>query len=211
MSVITVFLVDDHEMVRTGVADLLETSGDISVVGEAATVAQARARIPAMHPQVVLLDMRLPDGSGIDVCRELRTTEPNVRCVMLTAFNDDEAIYAAVIAGAAGYLLKDVRGSKLIESVKRVAAGHSLMDPALTARVTARLQDAENGDPRLRSLSIREREVLRLIADGLSNRQIGVELSLAEKTVKNYVSGVLSKLGLQSRTQAAVLSLDTDH
>ena len=210
MSDVTVFLVDDHEMVRRGVADLLESSSEITVVGEASTAAQARARIPATRPDVVLMDVHLPDGSGIDVCRDLHATDPDMRCIILTAFNDDEAIYAAVIAGATGYLLKDVRGSGLIEGVMKVAAGHSLLDAALTERVLSRLRDVAEGDPRLRNLSARERQVLALIADGLSNREIGVRLSLAEKTVKNYVSSVLSKLGLQSRTQAAVLKLEGD-
>ncbi len=208
MSAVSVFLVDDHELVRRGVANLLEASDDITVVGEAGTAAQARARIPATRPDVVLMDVHLPDESGIDVCRDLHSIDPSLRCIILTAFNDDEAIYAAVIAGASGYLLKDVRGVGLIEGVKKVAAGHSLLDPALTERVLARLRDVAEGDPRLRTLSVREREVLALIADGLSNRQIGARLSLAEKTVKNYVSSVLSKLGLQSRTQAAVLKLE---
>jgi two-component system, NarL family, response regulator DevR len=206
---VTVFLVDDHEMVRRGVADLLRAEPDIEIVGEAGSAAEARARIPATAPQVVLLDVQLPDGSGIDVCRDLLESSTNSRCIILTGFDDDEAIYAAVIAGAAGYVLKSVRGNGLIESVRAVALGRSLLDPALTKRVTDRLRDAEQGDPRLRELNARERDVLTLIADGLTNRQIGARLSLAEKTVKNYVSSLLSKLGLQSRTQAAVLSLDT--
>lgn len=204
---VTVFLVDDHEMVRRGVVNLLEASDGIRVIGEAATAAQARTRIPATRPDVVLMDGHLPDGSGIDVCRDLHSADPNLKCIILSAFNDDEAMYAAVIAGASGYLLKDVRGIGLIEGVRRVAAGHSLLDPGLTERVLSRMRDVEDGDPRFRALSARERQVLALIADGMTNRQIGVRLSLAEKTVKNYVSGVLSKLGLESRTQAAVLRL----
>jgi len=207
--IIRVFLVDDHEIVRRGVADLLSAEQDIEVVGEASTAAQARARIAAIRPDVALLDVRLPDGSGIDVCRDLLATESGVRCVMLTAYDDDEAIYAAVIAGASGYILKDIRGGGLVESVRRVAAGQSLMDPSLKRRVVDRMRHDGSEDPRLAMLSEREREVLALIADGLTNRQIGVRLSLAEKTVKNYVSSMLSKLGLQRRTQAVAVQLET--
>jgi DNA-binding NarL/FixJ family response regulator len=202
---IRVFLVDDHEIVRRGVAELLQAERDIDVVGEASTAGQARGRIAATSPDVALLDVRLPDGSGIDVCRETLEKHPDIRCVMLTAYDDDEAIYAAVIAGASGYVLKDVQGTGLVDAVRRVAAGHSLLDPSLRRRVSRRMRDRASGDPRLAPLSTREREVLALIADGLTNRQIGAHLSLAEKTVKNYVSGILSKLGLQSRTQAAAV------
>jgi len=207
--VITVFLVDDHELVRRGVAELLEADPGIRVVGEASTVEQGRGRILATSPDVALLDVRLPDGSGIDLCRELRARMPEVRCVMLTAYDDDEAMMAAVIADAAGYVLKDIRGSGLVEVVKKVASGRSALDPALVELVRRRLRTAPAGDSRLASLIPREREVLGLIADGLTNRQIGDRLSLTEKTIKNYVSGMLSKLGLQSRTQAAVLHLET--
>ena len=202
-----VFLVDDHELVRRGIATFLESAEGIQIVGEAATAAQALSRIRAVEPDVVLLDVRLPDGSGIDVCRDLRSSAPDLRCIILTAYNDDEAIVAAVVAGAVGYIRKDVAGTSLIDGVRAVAAGRSLLDQGLVRRVMARLRDARNGDPRLTGLSAREREVLTLIADGLTNRQIGAELSLAEKTVKNYVSSLLSKLGLRSRTQAAVLRL----
>jgi two-component system response regulator DevR len=202
-----VFLVDDHELVRRGIATFLESAEGIQIVGEAATAAQALSRIRAVEPDVVLLDVRLTDGSGIDVCRDLRSSAPDLRCIILTAYNDDEAIVAAVVAGAVGYIRKDVAGTSLIDGVRAVAAGRSLLDPGLVRRVMARLRDARNGDPRLTGLSAREREVLTLIADGLTNRQIGTELSLAEKTVKNYVSSLLSKLGLRSRTQAAVLRL----
>jgi len=181
---IRVFLVDDHEIVRRGVGDLLSAEADIEVVGEAATAAQARSRVGAIRPDVALLDVRLPDGSGIDVCRDLLSADPGIRCIMLTAYDDDEAIYAAVMAGASGYIIKDIRGGGLIESVRKVAAGHTLMDPSLKRRVA-------------------------LIADGLTNRQIGERLSLAEKTVKNYVSSMLSKLGLQRRTQAVAVQLET--
>ncbi|WP_213814223.1 response regulator transcription factor [Glaciihabitans sp. dw_435] len=206
---IRVFLVDDHEVVRRGVADLLQSQPDIVIVGEAGTVAQARSRIAATKPDVALLDVRLPDGSGVDVCRSVRLSAPDVRCLMLTSYDDDAAMYAAVLAGASGYVLKDVRGSGLIDSVRRVASGQSLLDPALVARVTKRLQSEGDGDPLLAGLSIREREVLAYIADGLTNRQIGEKLSLAEKTVKNYVSTMLGKLGLQRRTQAVALQLST--
>ena len=206
---IRVFLVDDHELVRRGIAGLLEAEADIEVVGEAATAAQARARILATLPDVALLDVRLPDGSGIDVCRDIRSSSPEIACLMLTAYDDDEAIYAAVIAGAAGYVLKDIRGAGLVDSVRTVARGNSLMDPALTARVVERMRGGARGDARLESLSARETQIMSLIADGLTNREIGLRLSLAEKTVKNYVSGLLSKLGLQRRTQAAVLHMET--
>ena len=208
---ISVFLVDDHEVVRRGIEAFLSSTEDIAVVGEAASVAQAIGRIGAVTPDVVLLDVRLPDGSGIDVCRELSSTLPAVRCVILTAFNDDEAILAAVLAGAAGYIRKDVAGDILIGGIRTVAAGRSLLDPGLVARVTRNLHDAQAGDRRLAGLSSRERDVLTLIADGLSNREIAIRLSLAEKTVKNYVSSVLAKLGLHSRTQAAVMRAVAPH
>ncbi|MDH2442528.1 response regulator transcription factor [Amnibacterium sp. CER49] len=202
----TVFLVDDHELVRRGVAELLEGDPGIRVVGEAETVEQARGRILAVRPDVALLDVRLPDGSGIDLCRDLSSALPEVRCIMLTAYDDDEAMVSAVIANAAGYVLKDIRGSGLIDAVRTVAAGRSALDAGLVRAVRSRLRD-QSEDPRLASLGPRERDVLALIADGLTNRQIGVRLGLTEKTVKNYVSSLLAKLGLQSRTQAAVLHL----
>ena len=205
----TVVLVDDHELVRRGVAELLEADANIRVVGEAGTVAQGRRRILATQPDVALLDVRLPDGSGIDLCRELRESAPGVRSIILTAYDDDEAMVAAVIADAAGYVLKDIRGSRLIECVRIVASGRSALEPELVHAVRHRLRSETDGDPRLAGLNPREREVLSLIADGLSNRQIATRLSLAEKTVKNYVSALLSKLGLQSRTQAAVLHLES--
>jgi two-component system, NarL family, response regulator DevR len=206
---ISVFLVDDHELARRGIAGLLEAEPDIQVIGEAGTAAQARSRILATKPDVAVLDVRLPDGSGIDVCRDIRSADPTIQCLMLTAYDDDEAIYAAVIAGAAGYVLKDIRGAGLVDSVRKVAAGTILLDPALIAKVVERMRGGPGGDPRLASLSGREKQIMALIADGLTNREIGLRLSLAEKTVKNYVSGLLSKLGLQRRTQAAVLHLET--
>ena len=205
---IGVFLLDDHEMVRRGIADLLEDEPGITVVGEAATAAEAVRRIPAAQPQVALLDARLPDGSGVDVCRDLRASAPAVRCLILTSYDDDDAIFAAVMAGAAGYLLKEIRGTSLVDAIRQVAAGKSLLDPAVTERLLARLREGEPSDPRLASLTDREREVLDLIADGLSNREIGTTLFLSEKTVKNYVSGLFAKLGMQRRTQAAVYGAD---
>ena len=204
---IRVFLVDDHEIVRRGIADLLNAEPDIDVVGEASSAAQAVGRLAATVPDVAVLDVRLPDGNGIDVCRDIRSQHPEVRCLILTGYDDDEAINAAVLAGASGYVLKDVRGSGLIEAIRTVAAGRSLIAPALSRRVIEKIETESAEDPRLGSLSLRESQILALIADGLTNRQIGWELGLAEKTIKNYVSGLLSKLGLQRRTQAAILRL----
>jgi len=204
---ITVFLVDDHEIVRRGIAELLGAEPDISVVGEATTAAQALGRIDATQPDVVLLDVRLPDGSGIDVCREVRSRYPAIRCLMLTAYDDEEAMTAAIVAGASGYVLKDIRGSVLLDSLRAVAEGKNLMNPVLTARLVKRIKANNEVDPRLGSLSGRENQILELIARGLTNRQIGEHLDLAEKTVKNYVSSILSKLGLERRTQAAILRL----
>jgi len=206
---IRVFLVDDHELVRRGITALLNAEPDIEVIGEAATAAQARSRIRATRPDVAILDVRLPDGSGIDVCREVRSENPDVNCLMLTGYDDDEAIYAAVLAGAAGYVIKDVQGSGLLDSLRKVAAGKKLIHPSMSGRVVQRITDTHQSDPRLESLSSRERDILPLIAEGLTNREIGERLGLAEKTVKNYISGLLSKLGLQRRTQAAVLHLES--
>jgi two-component system, NarL family, response regulator DevR len=204
LKTIRVFLLDDHEIVRRGIADLLQLEADIEIVGEAGTAAEAMRRIPATAPNVAVLDARLPDGSGIDVCRDIRSSYPDVRCLILTSYDDNDAIFAAVMAGAAGYLLKEIRGTSLVDAIRQVAAGRSLLDPSVTERLLVRLREGETQDPRLASLSDREREVLALIADGLTNRQIGERLFLAEKTVKNYVSGLLAKLGMQRRTQAAV-------
>ena len=196
-----VFLVDDHEIVRRGVADLINAEADLTVVGEASTVKQALSRIAATTPDVAVLDVRLPDGSGIDLCRDIRSAYPEVACLMLTAYDDDEASYTAVLAGAAGYVLKDIRGQGLLESIRRVAGGETLVDPSVTKRVVER---ATTGPDAAADLSLRERQVLDQIAAGLTNSQIAEHLGLAEKTVKNYVSGLLAKLGMERRTQAAV-------
>jgi two-component system response regulator DevR len=206
---IRVFLVDDHEVVRRGVAEVIDAEPDLEVIGEAGSVVEARGRIVATQPDVALLDVRLPDGSGVDICRELHSEGSGIHCLILTGYDDDEALYSAVIAGASGYVLKDVRGTKLVESIRKVAAGRSLLDPELKQRLTQRMQSDTHDDPRLTALTVRERQVLALIADGLTNRDIGTTLALAEKTVKNYVTSLLSKLGLQSRTQAAVLQSES--
>jgi DNA-binding NarL/FixJ family response regulator len=202
-----VFLLDDHELVRRGVRELLEADGEIEVVGEAATAAEALARVPALRPRVAVLDVRLPDGDGVSVCRELRSQLPDLACLMLTSFSDDDALLDAVLAGASGYVLKDIRGGDLVGAVRTVAAGGSLLDSASTANVLARLRAKPATDP-LDVLTDQERRILDLIGEGLTNRQIGERMFLAEKTVKNYVSSLLSKLGLQRRTQAAVLATE---
>ena len=207
---ITVFLLDDHEIVRRGIGQLLESEDDIRIVGEAGTAAQALARIPAARPDVAILDVRLPDGEGVSVCREIRSTvDPPPACLMLTSFSDDEALFGAIMAGASGYLLKQVAGIDLVGAVRTVAAGGSLLDPKATGLVLERLRRGdEPGDARYESLSPQERRILDLIADGLTNRQIGAELFLAEKTIKNYVSSLLHKLGYTRRTEAAVYAAD---
>lgn len=203
-SLTRIFLLDDHEIVRRGLAELLNGVEDFAVVGEAGTVAEALRRIPAVQPDVAILDGRLPDGSGIEVCRAMREDHPHVRCLILTSYDDDEAIFSAVLAGAAGYVLKQIRGSNLVDAVRQVAAGQSLLDPTVTDRVLRRIREGKQEDARLSSLNTQERKILLLIAEGLTNRQIGERLFLAEKTVKNNVSSLLSKLGMQRRTQAAV-------
>ena len=210
MPVITVFLVDDHEVVRRGVRELLEAEPDLHVVGEASSVAEALVRVPAVGPQVAVLDVRLPDGNGVELCRELRDTVPGIACLMLTSFADDQALLDAVLAGAAGYVLKNVRGNDLVEGVRTVAAGGSLLDPHAASLVLARLRSPRASDP-LERLSEQERRILELIGEGLTNREIAARLFLAEKTVKNYVSNVLAKLGLQRRTQVAVLATELRH
>ena len=201
--VIRVFLLDDHEIVRRGVRELLESADDLEVVGEAGTAAEAVQRVPASAPDVAILDVRLPDGTGIEVCRDLRSMLPDLKCLMLTSFNDDEALLDAIMAGAAGYVLKEVRGSDLIKSVRRVAAGQSLLDPVVTARVLERLRNPPR-DSLTESLTPQEATILGHLANSLTNREIAEQMSLAEKTVKNYVSNLLAKLGMSHRTQAAV-------
>ena len=200
---ISVFLLDDHEIVRRGVRDLLAAEPDITVVGEASTAASALARIPVLRPDVAVLDIRLPDGDGVTVCREIRSRMPQVGCLMLTSFTDDEALFDAIMAGAAGYVLKQIRGTDLVGAVRTIAAGQSLLDPEAASRVMRRMRDqAARADP-LAGLTGQERRILELIGEGLTNRQIGDRLFLAEKTVKNYVSALFAKLGMQRRAQAA--------
>jgi two-component system response regulator DevR len=203
---LAVFLLDDHEVVRTGLRALLEAGDDITVVGEAGTVADALSRIPAAKPDVAILDVRLPDGNGVEVCREVRSADPDIVCVMLTSYADDEALIASIMAGAAGYVLKQIGSLDLLDTIRRAGAGESLLDPALTGRVLERLRDGPAIDPRLASLTPQERRILDLIADGKTNRQIAEEMYLAEKTVKNYVSNLLAKLGMERRTQAATFA-----
>lgn len=200
---IRVFLLDDHEIVRRGLADLLSLESDLEVVGEASTGAEALARIPATRPAVAVLDVRLPDGSGVEVCREIRSAMPGVGCLMLTSYSDDEALFEAIMAGASGYVLKEIRGNDLVDAIRTIAGGGSLLDPSAASRVMARLRGSQAQDERLGSLSEQERRILGLIGEGLTNRQIGEQMHLAEKTVKNYVSSLLAKLGMERRTQAA--------
>ena len=202
-SKINVFLLDDHEIVRRGVRELLEAEPDITVVGEAGSAASALARIPAVKPDVAVLDVRLPDGDGVSVCREIRSRMPEVACLMLTSFSDDEALFDAIMAGAAGYVLKQIRGTDLVGAVRTVASGASMLDPDAARKVMDRMRhEADRSDP-LATLSAQERRILELIGEGLTNRQIGERMYLAEKTVKNYVSGLFAKLGMERRTQAA--------
>lgn len=200
---IRVFLMDDHEIVRRGLADLIGLERDMEVVGEAGSTTDAMHRIPAAHPDVAVLDVRLPDGSGVEVCRDIRSEMPEVRCLMLTSYADDEALFDAIMAGASGYVLKEIRGNDLIDAIRQVAAGKSLLDPQATQRVLERLRNGEKHDDRLDALSDQERRILELIGEGMTNRQIGEQMHLAEKTVKNYVSSLLAKLGMERRTQAA--------
>jgi DNA-binding NarL/FixJ family response regulator len=211
---IRVFLLDDHEVVRRGLADLLQAEGDIEVVGESGSAVQAASRIPALRPDVAVLDARLPDGNGIDVCRDVRAVDPSIKGLILTSYEDDEALFAAIMAGAAGYVLKQIRGTDLVDAVRRVAAGQSLLDPAITARVLERIRHGVEEPRELKSLTDQERRILEYIAEGLTNHEIAQRMFLADKTVKNYVSSVLAKLGLERRTQAAVLAtklLGADH
>ncbi|MEU6230015.1 response regulator transcription factor [Streptomyces sp. NPDC047042] len=207
---IRVFLLDDHEVVRRGITDLLDAEPDISVIGDADSVEHALVRAPALRPDVAVLDVRLPDGDGITVCRELRSRMPELACLMLTSFDDEDALLDAIMAGASGYVLKQIRGSDLVSAVRTVASGQSMLDPATTARLmrSLRADPAETPalSPELASLSPRERDILALIGDGLTNREIGKKLYLSEKTVKNHISRLLAKLGVQRRVQAAVLA-----
>jgi DNA-binding NarL/FixJ family response regulator len=203
---IRVFLLDDHELVREGIRALLESDQDIEVVGEAATAAEALIRIPLARPDVAILDVRLEDGNGVDVCRDVRSAMPDLACLMLTSFADDEALYSSVMAGAAGYVLKQIRSRDLIDDVKKVAGGASLMDQRAIARVVQRIKAPSEVDPTLGALSRQERRILDLIAQGRTNREIAQEMFLAEKTVKNYVSNLLAKLQMKSRTEAAIFA-----
>ena len=204
---IAVFLLDDHEIVRRGVRDLLEVEPDITVVGEAGTASSALARIPALKPDVAVLDVRLPDGDGVSVCREIRSRMPEVACLMLTSFGDDEALFDAIMAGAAGYVLKQIRGTDLVGAVRTVASGQSMLDPRAASQLMARLRDQSAKRDPLAGLSGQERRILELIGEGLTNRQIGEQMFLAEKTVKNYVSALFAKLGMERRTQAAAYAV----
>ena len=198
-----VFLLDDHEIVRRGLRDLIDAEEDMEVVGEASTAEEALNRVPPTRPDVAVLDVRLPDGSGVEVCREIRARHPEVQALMLTSFADDEALFSAIMAGASGYVLKQIRGNELIDAIRRVAGGESLLDPAVTRRVLERLRDNREEDEGLARLSDQERKILDFIAEGMTNRQIAEAMFLAEKTVKNYVSTMLSKLGMERRTEAA--------
>lgn len=203
---IRVYLLDDHEVVRQGLRTLLEGAGDIEVVGESGSAAEATRRIPALRPDVAVLDGRLKDGSGIQVCRDVRSQDPTIRALVLTSYDDDEALFAAIMAGASGYVLKEIKGTDLVDAVRQVAAGNSLIDPALTARVLDRVRHPTAIAPELAALTDQELRLLAHITEGLTNRQIADQMHLAEKTVKNYVSSILAKLGLDSRTQAALMA-----
>ena len=201
---IRVYLLDDHEIVRRGLRELVEGSADMELVGESGSAREAARRIPALLPDVAVLDVRLPDGSGIEVCREIRSVDPRIRALMLTSYDDDQALVSSVLAGASGYLLKQLSGEGIVAAIRRVAAGEDLSDHPHAKALRERWASREERDPRLKSLSPVERRILDLVADGLTNRQVGDRLGLAEKTVKNYVSSVLSKMGMETRTQAAV-------
>lgn len=205
---IRIFLVDDHEIVRRGIADLIEDEPDLRVVGEAASVSEALARVPKVQVDVAVLDVRMPDGNGVELCRDLRSQVPDLNCLMLTSYADDEALFDAIMAGASGFVLKQVLGNDLLNAVRTVGMGGSLLDPRTTAALLGRIRRRrEESDP-LSTLSDQERAVLDLIGEGLTNRQISERMHLAEKTVKNYVSHLLAKLGMQRRTQAAVLAAE---
>jgi two-component system response regulator DevR len=208
---VRIFLLDDHEVVRRGIAELLGTVPGFEIVGEAGTAGEALGRIVAARPDVAVLDARLPDGSGIDVCRDVRSALPSTYCLILTSYDDQDAVLAAVLAGASGYVLKEVRTSGLVDAIRQAALGRSLIDPSVIAQVIKRVRDGSPTDNKLAALTVREREVLELVAEGLTNRQIGERMFLAEKTVKNYVSSLLTKLGMERRTQAAVFGAEIRH
>jgi two-component system response regulator DevR len=203
-----IFLVDDHEIVRRGVADLFDDEPDLEIVGEAANVTEALARIPAMAVDVAVLDVRMPDGNGVELCRDLRSQLPDLRCLILTSYSDDEALLNAIMAGASGFVLKQVLGNDLITAVRKVGAGESLLDAKTTAALMKRIRQGKDEGGALSGLTDQERAVFDLVGEGLTNRQIAARLFLAEKTVKNYVSHLLAKLGMQRRTQAAVLAAE---
>src|SRR3954453_13853843 len=203
---IRVFLLDDHEVVRRGLVDLLQAAGDIEVVGESGSAQEGARRIPALRPGVMILDARLPDGNGIDVCRDVRAVDPTIKGLILTSYEDDEALFAAIMAGPAGYVLKQIRGTDLVDAVRRVDAGQSLLDPAVTAQVLERIRRGPDQPDELKDLTEQERRILALVAEGLTNREIAGRMFLSEKTIKNYVSSLLAKLGMERRTQAAVLA-----
>lgn len=207
---IRVFLLDDHEIVRRGLREMLEADGDFEVVGEAGTAEEAVGRIPATTPDVAVLDVRLPDGDGVEVCREVRSRHPEIACLMLTSYSDDEALFEAIMAGAAGYLLKQVRGNELLDAIRTVASGRSLLDPAVTQKVLERIRAGTAEDEQIAQLTEQERKIFELIGEGLTNRQIAERVHLAEKTVKNYVSNLLMKLGMERRTEAAAYAARID-
>ena len=200
---VRVFLLDDHEVVRAGLKEMLESEGEFSVVGQAGTLAEVLPRVGGCQPDVAVLDVRLPDGNGIEACRDIRAKYPEVHCLILTSFADDEALFDAIMAGAAGYVLKQIRGNDLIDAVRLVAAGKSLLDPSVTARVLDRIRNGDEVSQERSRLTDQENRILDLIGEGMTNRQIAEQLYLAEKTVKNYVSNMLAKLGMSRRTQAA--------
>lgn len=207
---IRVFLLDDHEIVRRGLREMLEADGEFEVVGEAGTAEEAVGRIPATTPDVAVLDVRLPDGDGVEVCREVRSRHPEIACLMLTSYSDDEALFEAIMAGAAGYLLKQIRGNELVDAIRTVAAGRSLLDPAVTQKVLERIRAGTSEDADVAQLTDQERRIFELIGEGLTNRQIAEQVHLAEKTVKNYVSNMLMKLGMERRTEAAAYAARID-
>jgi two-component system response regulator DevR len=206
--VLTVFLVDDHEVVRRGVVELIEIEQDLTVIGEAASASEALARVPALRPDVAVLDMRLPDGNGVELCRDLRSKMPELNCLMLTSYTDEQAMIDAILAGAGGYVIKDIKGMELVEAIRTVGAGKSLLDNRAAAALMNRLRASVEKPGPLAGLSEQERSLLDLLGEGLTNRQIAERMFLAEKTVKNYVSRLLAKLGMERRTQAAVLAAE---